>query len=803
MIKIMSKHKWWAKKLSYLISALRSGTTWLQAILASYPSVFSRPEAHTRPRNLLKERKTMVRIALIGCGAIAEQVHFPVLAGREDVSLLALVDKNLERARYYTKGYNVPYVANDISELPLEEIDAAVIATPPVYHAPLALKLISQGIHVLVEKPLALSYAEAEKIVALAEKKNVKVAVPLYRRLFPSFRLLVSLIKNNIFGLPLTFSLQGGGFYNWPAASLGNLKKELAGGGVLIDLGPHFLDFLFQIFNGPVELLEYRDDALGGIEADCVLKLRFYHQNRSMEGMVELARTRKLNGGLRIECEKAFIEFKPSERFKINIYPKESSHLEDFWDGSRKTFAYQALWKKMAEDESWFATFARVYDDWLGAIKENREPLLSAKSTLPIIRLIEECYRNHKPLKKSWVVPPKRTLEKVNHFKKRPKVLVTGATGFIGCRVAEILRLREGWDVRAVVRSPGKAARLARLDIEMVPFDLEQSSGFEELVKGCDAIIHCAVGTAYGDSKRIYRVTVDGTRKLAQAALKNNVDCFVHVSSMAVYGSKLSGLIDESKPVAPDPGSIYGETKLKAEQVIQNYVKKGLRAVIFRPARVFGPFGFTFVTNPLQAMADGRFAWLGDPNIPCDMIYVDNVVEAFVCALYANSREIAGEVFNLGEQNFMTWREFYGSFVKNLGLDVDLDAVPVVYKEEKSQVSLPMQFVKNLKEVFISPEFKSFMRKVIYTDPLGIAPRKILEIPKVKKVVKKIFKIEELPIYCQKSMPKSLVTLGSNSNAVLNIAKIKSQLGFGLVCSREEAILRTTDWINYSQVLNY
>lgn len=57
MIKIISKHKWWAKKLSYLIGALRSGTTWLQAILASDPSVFSRPEAHTRPRNFTKGEK--------------------------------------------------------------------------------------------------------------------------------------------------------------------------------------------------------------------------------------------------------------------------------------------------------------------------------------------------------------------------------------------------------------------------------------------------------------------------------------------------------------------------------------------------------------------------------------------------------------------------------------------------------------------------------------------------------------------------------------------------------------------------
>ncbi len=741
-----------------------------------------------------------IKIILIGCGAVAEQLHLPVLAGHPQIDLVAIVDPNLERARYFAKGYGVPHVYRDVSEVDFSEIDAAVIATPPFHHAPCAMELIAKGVHVLVEKPLALSYSEAQKIVAFAERKKVKVAVPLYRRLFPSFRLLVSLVKNKVFGVPLCFSVKAGGFYNWPAASLGNIKKELAGGGVLMDLGPHFLDFLFQIFDEPIELLEYQDDALGGIEADCVLKLKVYHQGQPVEGTVELARTRKLNGGVRIECEKAVMEFKPAERFKINIYPKDA-RLEDLCDGSNKMFGYQALWNSLPEDESWYATFARVYDDWVGAIKEDREPLVSAQSTLPVIRLIEECYRNAKPLKESWVDPPKRPSYQIKSSNKKPKILVTGATGFIGCRVAEILRLREGFEVRAVVRNPGKAARLARLDVEMVQFDLEQDKGFEELVEGCDAVIHCAVGTAYGEPKRIHKVTVDGTRKLARAALKKGVKCFVHVSSMAVYGSEISGLIDESFPAKPDPGSVYGESKAKAERVVQYYVKKGLPAVIFRPARVFGPFGFTFVTNPLQAMVEGRFAWKGSPDTPCDMIYVDNVVEAFVCALYADPEGLAGEVFNLGEQDSMTWREFYGLFVEALNLDVDLDAIPVARKNSELRPSLPVQYVKNLKELLTSPEFKAFMRKVIYTDPIGVVPRKFLEVPSIEKLVKKLMKSGSLPVYSDEEVSKPLVVLGGGTDAMLNIAKIRERLGFSLPCSREEAIARTVDWVKFTGIL--
>src|SRR5205085_11949355 len=94
------------------------------------------------------------------------------------------------------------------------------------------------------------------------------------------------------------------------------------------------------------------------------------------------------------------------------------------------------------------------------------------------------------------------------------RVLVTGASGFIGSRVAEILRLREGCDVRAVVHNPGNASRLARLDVEMVQASLESEADTRRLVEGCDAVVHCAIGTAWGDRRKIFDVTVGGTRRL-------------------------------------------------------------------------------------------------------------------------------------------------------------------------------------------------------------------------------------------------------------------------------------------------
>src|SRR3954452_17777287 len=103
------------------------------------------------------------------------------------------------------------------------------------------------------------------------------------------------------------------------------------------------------------------------------------------------------------------------------------------------------------------------------------------------------------------------------------RVLLTGATGFIGGRTAEVLRLRDGWDVRALVHNPARASRLARLPVEMVVGDLGPGGDAARLVEGCDAVVHCAIGTAWGDRRAIFDVTVGGTRRLAEAALAAGV----------------------------------------------------------------------------------------------------------------------------------------------------------------------------------------------------------------------------------------------------------------------------------------
>jgi hypothetical protein len=288
---------------------------------------------------------------------------------------------------------------------------------------------------------------------------------------------------------------------------------------VLIDLGSHVLDLLLYFFPGPYEVLEYRDNALGGVETDCRLRLRLHHGGAAVDGRVELSRTRRLHSTLRVVCERGTLELRTGERYELSVIP-HGLELADPDRGQPRDYRLRASWADEPEATGYEAYRAEV-DDWLDAIRTGRSPRLSVESTLGTVALIEECYRKAGRLEEPWVwegLPKPTAAPAVNGAAPKSvptaaprRVLVTGASGFIGCRVAEALHLGKGWQVRALVHTPSSAARVARLPVEMVQGDLKSRADAARAVGGCDAVVHCAIGTAYGQRRELFAVTVGGT----------------------------------------------------------------------------------------------------------------------------------------------------------------------------------------------------------------------------------------------------------------------------------------------------
>jgi hypothetical protein len=299
-----------------------------------------------------------------------------------------------------------------------------------------------------------------------------------------------SLLDRGYLGSIRRFHAEGGGRYSWAAATLANMRRDLAGGGALIDFGSHVLDALFYLFDEPFEVIGYRDNNLGGVEADCAMDARLTHAGKMVDGRIEIARTRNLGNFVRVECDEGDLEFEFNERFRIRVLPRHPETFDAVEDRSRP-FSLEARWDQQSEDEPWYETFRRQIDDWLTSIKARREPRLSGRSAVAPARMIDACYARPMPMAEPWVeegIEPTRagTLGTGGNGRR---VLLTGATGFIGCRVAEVLALRDGWHVRAVIHNPANASRLARLPVELIQGDLQDEATIRELMTGCDAVV--------------------------------------------------------------------------------------------------------------------------------------------------------------------------------------------------------------------------------------------------------------------------------------------------------------------------
>jgi predicted dehydrogenase len=195
-----------------------------------------------------------VGVAIIGTGSIALANHLPGLALTR-AKVVTLCDSNttvLEAAAKRT-GVNETFT-NYHQAISHPGVDAVIIATPNLMHAPIALAAIGAGKHVLCEKPLALNYATALKMLRAAETANVRHMTAFTYRFVPAMRYTAHLIHRGDIGRPLHFRAQR--FQDWGERNLGwRQKKEFAGTGELGDMLSHRIDFSLMLLGAIDQLV--------------------------------------------------------------------------------------------------------------------------------------------------------------------------------------------------------------------------------------------------------------------------------------------------------------------------------------------------------------------------------------------------------------------------------------------------------------------------------------------------------------------------------------------------------------------
>jgi predicted dehydrogenase len=244
-----------------------------------------------------------IRLAIVGCGAVTELLYLPALRDLRDARVTLLIDTDERRREDLASRFYVQHTRDHVDGC-YDLFDAVIIALPNALHAPACIKLLGQRKAALIESPMAISVAECDAMINAAEDASVPLAVGLMQRFLWAHQLARFLLRTEALGRIEGFDFRDGCIYNWPVASDCSFRKEIAGGGVLMDTGAHTLDCLLN-WLGDFSEVEYFDDAEGGVEANCLLNLRL---QSGVRGVVELSRTRRLRNTAVIRCERGVIE---------------------------------------------------------------------------------------------------------------------------------------------------------------------------------------------------------------------------------------------------------------------------------------------------------------------------------------------------------------------------------------------------------------------------------------------------------------------------------------------------------------
>jgi len=586
-----------------------------------------------------------LKLAIIGCGAAAEQVHLPVIVTSDTVEATALVDKDIARAHKLAKKFAIPHVTDNYTEI-FGQVDAVIVALPHVLHSAVSIDFLRRGIHVLVEKPMALTTDECEAMISAANQSGAILAVGLVRRFLHAHQFAKKLISDGFLGTIKSFDVREGSIYSWPVASDFFFRKE-AGGGVLADTGAHTLDTILW-WLGDYDSFEYLDDNLGGVEADCEIRLRM---KNGAKGVVELSRTRNLRNTAIICGEKATLEVQMRGP-QISIQPNGAN-------GKIIGNVTESENIELKKNQSVGELTRAQLEDWVAAIHDERKPYITGEEAARSVRLLEACYHNCKPLELPWLKRNK------TQGRKGMRVLVTGGTGSIGGHLVERLVMDYNAEVRVLVRDFARTSRIARFPIQMVPGDVTDAIAVHKAMEGCDIVFHLAYGNRGSPSLR-KRETVQGTKNVLEAALRHKLKRVVNVSTISVYGKTKDGDLDESAP-RKYSNRVYANSKLKAEKLAFHYFRKyGLPVSIIQPTIVYGPFIKGWTIEVIERLKMGRVILPEEGKGLCNAVYVDDVVKAMLLA--ATRDEAVGEAFLISAKEPVTWRDFYSAYEQMLGV---------------------------------------------------------------------------------------------------------------------------------------
>ena len=327
-----------------------------------------------------------IKLAIIGYGAMSELYHLPAAMNSDNVEVVGVYDLNQDRLETMVGNFQIPYYGSDYRK-DIQNFDAAIVAVPNFLHAEISVDLMKNGKHVLVEKPMGLSYYECQEMLEVSQKENVILSVGHVRKLYPENIFIKRLIENRILGEVSEVIINEGNIFSWPMASKSFLDKKVCGGGVLVDIGIHIIDLLAWWF-GELECIEYFDDSFGGVESDCSFRLSAKISSRIS---VLISRQRLLPNKIKIIFEKGMLTCGTGFNSKLSLIPNDDLG-----------YSFLGMIKTNKNYDSFETIIREQIDNFACSIFKKENDIEAVKSAMKAVEIVEACFNNKKQINYNW-----------------------------------------------------------------------------------------------------------------------------------------------------------------------------------------------------------------------------------------------------------------------------------------------------------------------------------------------------------------------------------------------------------------
>ena len=623
------------------------------------------------------------RAAIVGAGLVSD-LHIRG-ARRAGAQVVAIVDSDLRRARDRATAHGIPAAFAGITEMMrAHEPEVVHILTPPAAHAPLAITAMEWGADVYVEKPMAASAVDCDRMIATAQRTGRRLCIGHCLVYDPLMQRALDAIGSGAIGDVIhATAIYAFDPENIPGFQGKMWYRELAGGFVE-DLASHPASLLLRVIGAPVGVAGAEDR-------------RLVRRGLGMTALVEAERgTGTLMVSLGARPEEASLEVRGTRgTLRVNFstmtltVDRERPLPRSLAGGMRNIeqavrLAAQTVGATARAATGRIDTTAGIHSliaAFYDAIARGESSPVDGEEGRQVVELLRAVW----PLPLVPARPRPRVLSRAvepasaHVARGGHTALVTGATGFIGSHLVRALTAR-GVYVRALARDEERGRALAGPNVEVIQGDLADPASLEGLADGMELVFHLASAMRGRWWEDFERIDVDGARRLIGEARRARVNRLVFTSSLgacAVTGLRDGTVVTEEMIDVPERMGHHARAKLLVEHMLLEAQRAGeFEAVIVRPGLVYGPGASPFLEHVPEfgAIAGNRYRVFGDGRVRPPLAFVDNVVDALWLA--ATMPGASGETFTIVDEHLPTQREFVARLGALTGRSLRLRTIP-------------------------------------------------------------------------------------------------------------------------------